>query len=70
MNELRNRGPIRGVGEVLARRDNGLWQVKMVNGYEVDAHLDRKLKESDASFEIGDRLSIEFSAYDLSLIHI
>ena len=58
MNELRNRGPIRGVGEVLARRDNGLWQVKMVNVTLVGT-VEQKAKSSWQKMEAMDSLLVE-----------
>ena len=65
-----SRKPIRGVGVVQKRSPNGLWQVKMANGYQAEAHLDRKLNPRDILIETGDKLKIEFSAYSMKQARI
>jgi len=60
-----NRQPIRGVGTVLSVWPSGLHTVVLENGYEVLAHLDRKL-DRQSQFTPGQRLLLEFSPYDMT----
>lgn len=64
--EETGRPPIQGVGEVIDVHENGLITVRMANGYEVDAHLDKTLKRAGAEFCAGQQLQLEFSAYDMA----
>lgn len=64
-----NRQPIRGVGRVLAPLQSGLHSVVLDNGYEVLAHLDRKL-DKQTKFTPGQRLLLEFSPYDMTQARI
>jgi len=40
--------------------------VVMANGYRADAHLDKTLRNAPPYLEVGARVHLEFSTYDLS----
>ncbi len=64
------RRPIQGIGTVEKLMPNGLFEVEMPNGYRVRAHLDRSLRAENAKLAAGDRVRLEFSAYDMKQARI
>ncbi|MFT5467117.1 MAG: translation initiation factor IF-1 [Verrucomicrobiales bacterium] len=66
-----SRPPIQGVGELFAIHENGLHSVRMANGYEVNAILERSLKSNpDVDLAPGDQVLVEFSPYNMTQARI
>jgi len=59
------RPPIRGQGLVIAVLSQGLYRVRMPNGYEVYAPLDREVEEELADVQQDEAVIMEFSPYNM-----
>ena len=53
-------------GVVTQCLSNGLFRVKLENGFYVLAHLSGKIRRNYIRILLGDRVSIELSPYDLT----
>ena len=61
---------IHTVGRVRQSRGDVLYEVSLPNGKEILAHLSKPLKEQGVSYEIGDELLLELTAYDFDTARI
>jgi translation initiation factor IF-1 len=52
-------------GIVTQNLPNGLFQVKLVNGFIVLAHLSGKIRRNHIRIMLGDRVTLNLSPYDL-----
>ena len=52
-------------GIVTQNLSNGLFQVKLVNGFIVLAHLSGKIRRNHIRILLGDRVTLNLSPYDL-----
>ena len=52
-------------GIVTQNLSNGLFQVKLVNGFIVLAHLSGKIRRNHIRIMLGDRVTLNLSPYDL-----
>ena len=52
-------------GIVTQNLSNGLFQVKLVNGFIVLAHLSGKIRRNNIRIMLGDRVTLNLSPYDL-----
>ena len=52
-------------GIVTQNLSNGLFQVKLVNGFLVLAHLSGKIRRNHIRIMLGDRVTLNLSPYDL-----
>ena len=57
---------IRGEGRVVAALPNGTLQVEMPNGFRTLAFAPARERAKAAGLKPGDRVTLEFSAFDLS----
>ena len=57
-------------GVVTDALPNTNFKVKLENGHEILAHISGKLRMHYIRILPGDRVTVELSPYDLSLIHI
>jgi translation initiation factor IF-1 len=53
-------------GVVTQCLSNGLFRVKLENGFHVLAHLSGKIRRNYIRILLGDRVAIELSPYDLT----
>ncbi len=53
-------------GEVLETLPNALFKVKLTNGHEVLAHISGKMRMHYIKILPGDRVTVQFSPYDLN----
>lgn len=53
-------------GVVTQCLSNGLFRVKLENGFQVLAHLSGKIRRNYIRILLGDRVAIELSPYDLT----
>jgi len=53
-------------GEVLETLPNAMFRVKLDNGHHVLAHISGKMRMHYIKILPGDRVTIQFSPYDLS----
>jgi len=53
-------------GEVLETLPNAMFRVKLDNGHQVLAHISGKMRMHYIKILPGDRVTIQFSPYDLS----
>jgi len=58
--------PLRAWGVIEVLLPSHRCTVVMPNGYRADAHLDKTLRDAPPHFEVGARVYLEFSTYDLS----
>ena len=49
---------------------NAMFKVKLDNDHEVIAHTSGKMRKNRIRVLAGDRVTVEMTPYDLSLIHI
>jgi translation initiation factor IF-1 len=61
---------IHAVGTILENLNPILYRVSMPNGKEVLAHLSKPLTEAKATFEVGQRLVLELTAFDFDQARI
>lgn len=54
------------VGEVLETLPNAMFRVKLENGHQVMAHISGKMRMHYIKILPGDKVTIQFSPYDLS----
>jgi len=62
-------GKVKGVemeGKVTQALSNGLFRVKLENGFLVLSHLSGKIRRNRIKIIVGDRVKVELSAYDLT----
>ena len=60
------RRPVSAWGVIEALLPSHRCTVVMANGYRANAHLDKTLRDAPPHFEVGARVHLEFSTYDLS----
>lgn len=53
-------------GTVLQCLSNGMFRVKLENGFSVLAHISGKIRRNYIRILIGDRVAVELSPYDLT----
>ena len=53
-------------GTVLQCLSNGMFRVKLENGFFVLAHISGKIRRNYIRILIGDRVAVELSPYDLT----
>ena len=53
-------------GKVTRALSNGLFRVKLENGFLVLSHLSGKIRRNRIKIIVGDRVKVELSAYDLT----
>ena len=53
-------------GEVLETLPNALFKVKLTNGHQVLAHISGKMRMHYIKILPGDRVTVQFSPYDLN----
>ena len=53
-------------GVVLQSLSNGMFRVKLENGFFVLAHVSGKIRKNYIRILLGDRVTIELSPYDLT----
>jgi translation initiation factor IF-1 len=53
-------------GEVLETLPNAVFRVKLENGHKVMAHISGKMRMHYIKILPGDRVTVQFSPYDLS----
>lgn len=53
-------------GKVIEKLPNAMFQVELENGHQVLAHISGKLRMNYIRILPGDKVTIEFSPYDLS----
>ena len=58
--------PIKQEGEIIEALPNAQFRVKLENGHEILAHVSGKMRMYYIKILPGDRVSVEFSPYDLS----
>jgi translation initiation factor IF-1 len=61
---------IHAVGTILENLNPVLYRVAMPNGKRVLAHLSKQLTEAKATFEVGQRLVLELTAFDFDQARI
>jgi translation initiation factor IF-1 len=61
---------IHAVGTILENLNPVLYRVAMPNGKRVLAHLSKPLTEAKATFEVGQRLVLELTAFDFDQARI
>ena len=69
MNFYVRSGKVKGVemeGKVTRALSNGLFRVKLENGFLVLSHLSGKIRRNRIKIIVGDRVKVELSAYDLT----
>ena len=57
-------------GTVVEALPNTNFKVELENGYQILAHISGKLRMNYIKILPGDKVKVELSPYDLSLIHI
>ena len=57
-------------GTVIEALPNAMFRVELENGHRVLAHVSGKMRMHFIRILPGDRVTVELSPYDLSLIHI
>ena len=57
-------------GTILETLPNAMFRVELENGHEVLAHVSGKMRMHYIKILPGDKVKLELSTYDLSLIHI
>ena len=57
-------------GTVIEKLPNAMFQVELENGHKVLAHISGKLRMNFIRILPGDKVTIEFSPYDLSKCRI
>ena len=57
-------------GTVKEALPNAMFQVELPNGHMILAHISGKLRMNFIRILPGDKVTLEMSPYDLSLIHI
>nr|YP_009241472.1 translational initiation factor 1 [Scherffelia dubia]AMP43379.1 translational initiation factor 1 [Scherffelia dubia] len=53
-------------GVVIQCLSNGMFSVKLENGFDVLAHVSGKIRKNSIRILLGDRVVIELSPYDLN----
>nr|YP_009472444.1 translation initiation factor 1 [Bryopsis sp. HV04063]ARO74136.1 translation initiation factor 1 [Bryopsis sp. HV04063] len=53
-------------GTVIQCLSNGMFRVKLENGFSVLAHISGKIRRNYIRILIGDRVAVELSPYDLT----
>nr|YP_009330318.1 translation initiation factor IF-1 [Lambia antarctica]ANN39010.1 translation initiation factor IF-1 [Lambia antarctica] len=53
-------------GTVLQCLSNGMFRVKLENGFSVLAHISGKIRRNYIRILIGDKVAVELSPYDLT----
>jgi translation initiation factor IF-1 len=53
-------------GSVIQCLSNGVFRVKLENGFTVIAHLSGKIRRNYIRILLGDRVAVELSPYDLN----
>lgn len=59
-----NNVPIQGT--ITQNLSNGKFRVKLINGVTVIAHLSGKIRKNKIKIAVGDEVTVELSAYDLT----
>ena len=59
-------GAIEVEGAVIETLKSGLYRVELSNGHRLLAHCRRAARENAAPFEIGEKVKLELSPFDLS----
>ena len=57
-------------GTVLESLPNAMFRVKLENDHEILAHISGKIRMNFIKILPGDKVTVELTPYDLSLIHI
>ena len=57
---------IEGVGTILESLPNAMFQVQLVNGHTILAHISGKIRMNFIKILPGDKVTLEMSPYDLS----
>ena len=63
-------GSIEFQGVVLELLPNAMFKVKLENDHEILAHSSGKMRKNRIRVLAGDKVTVEMTPYDLSLIHI
>jgi translation initiation factor IF-1 len=53
-------------GEVLEAYPNAFFRVKLENGHEIKAHISGKIRKHFIKINIGDKVNVELTPYDLN----
>lgn len=53
-------------GEITQCLSNGMFRVKLENGFQVLAHVSGKIRRNYIRILLGDRVTVELSPYDLT----
>ena len=53
-------------GEVLEAYPNAFFRVVLENGYEIKAHISGKIRKHFIKINIGDKVNVELTPYDLN----
>ena len=54
-------------GEVIETLPNTMFRVKLDNGHQVQAHISGKMRMHYIKILPGDRVTVQFSPYDLNM---
>lgn len=57
-------------GTILESMPNAMFRVKLENDHEILAHISGKIRKNFIKILPGDKVKVEMTPYDLSLIHI
>ena len=57
-------------GKIIEALSNAMFRVELDNGHVVTAHISGKMRMHYIKLLPGDKVKLEMSPYDLSLIHI
>ena len=63
---MAKQGPIKVDGVITDTLPNATFKVKFDNGHEILAHISGKMRMHFIKILPGDRVTVEFSPYDLS----
>ena len=61
---------IQMAGEIVENLPNAMFRVKLENGHVVLGHISGKMRMHYIRILPGDKVTVEMTPYDLSLIHI
>ena len=53
-------------GTVIESLPNAMFQVELENGFQVLAHISRKIRRNSIKILLGDRVIVELTPYDLT----
>ena len=63
---MSKKNSIEVMGTVIDAQPNAMFKVKLENGFEVLAHISRKIRMNYIRILPGDKVKVELSPYDLT----